>query len=178
MQKQDGIRPPVRHARVLTVERGRHRCGMLVLLAGMLTSQGCYMYRAAAVTELERGEEVRVTLSEQASRAALPGAPGARRVEGRFTEATPDSLTISVWIGAAYRGTPFESTYQQVALPRLEVVAVEDRQLSKSRTGLIALGVAAIIVTMVDRLGIYPIFTGDGSGDLPTPPELEAAIRR
>ncbi|MGH7447787.1 MAG: hypothetical protein ACREK1_06410 [Longimicrobiales bacterium] len=154
------------------------RGGALVLLAGILTSQGCYMYRPAAVTELEAGEEVRVTLSEQASRAALPGAPDARRVEGRFTEATPDSLTISVWIGAAYRGTPFESTYQHVALPRLQVVAVEDRQLSKSRTALVAAGVVAIIVTMIDQLGIFPIFTGDGTDDLPIPPEPEGAIRR
>lgn len=156
----------------------RSRCGALLVCAGMMMSQGCFTYHATSVPALEPGEEVRVTLSEQGSRVVLPGALEARRVEGRFTEATSDTLTISVWIGAAYRGTPFESTYQRVSVPRLEVAAVEDRQLSKTRTGLVVVGVAAIIVTMIDQLGIYPIFSGDGTVGLPLPPEPDGVILR
>jgi hypothetical protein len=159
-------------------ERPRPTLYSLLVCAGMMMSQGCFTYRATSVPALEPGEEVRVTLSEQGSRVVLPGALEARRVEGRFTESTTDTLTISVWIGAAYRGTPFESTYQRVDLSRLEVLAVENRQLSKTRTGLLVAGVAAIIVTMIDQLGIYPIFSGDGTGGLPTPPEPDGVILR
>jgi hypothetical protein len=154
--------------------RYRRRCA-IVLLCALATGQGCYVYRSADVGAVEPNEEVRVTLTDRGSSTVLPGAyaTGERMVEGRFAELTQDSLVISVWIGEAYRGTPFETTYQRVAIPRVDVVEIEDRQLSKARTAIVAAGVVAVIVTMIDQLGVIPIFRRSDDGGQPTPPEPE-----
>ncbi|MGH7505002.1 MAG: hypothetical protein ACRELX_05110, partial [Longimicrobiales bacterium] len=110
------------------------------------TGQGCYRYTPAELPDVEPDAEVRVTLNDEGSNSVLPGsyAVGEQRVEGRLSGFSEDSLVISVWIGEAYRGTPFESTYQRVAIAREDVVSVEDRQLSKPRTALVAVGVVAV----------------------------------
>jgi hypothetical protein len=146
--------------------------GAALLLVSLALQQGCYTYRATDVGTVEPAEEVRVTLTDRGSSIVLPGssAVGERTVEGRFVELTPDSLVISVWIGEAYRGTPFESTYQRLPIARGDVVAVEDRQLSKARTAIVAAGGLALIVTLIDQLGVFPVFSGGGDGP-PPPPE-------
>lgn len=144
----------------------------VLVLAALLTAPGCYSYTGTTIEALEPGEEVRVTLTASGAASALPGSPGADNFEARFTEARPDSLEFSVWIGAAYRGTPFESTYQTIVLPRSDVTAVEDRQLSRNRTALVAVGVVAVILTIIDQLEWVPIFsTGDDDspGGIPEP---------
>jgi hypothetical protein len=158
----------------------RTRGPALVMLAALATGQGCYTYRATDVGTVAPNEEVRVTLNDRGAGTVLPGAVGTgqRTVEGRFGELKDDSLVISVWIGEAYRGTPFETTYQRVAMPRIDVLAIENRQLSKARTAIVAAGVVALIVTAIDRLGVIPIFGRGGDGGLP-PPEPEGfRIRR
>jgi hypothetical protein len=168
---------PVRPGRP---RRRYRRCCATVLLCALATGQGCYVYRSADAGAVEPNEEVRVTLTDRGSSTVLPGsyATGQRTVEGRFTELTADSLVISVWIGEAYRGTPFETTYQRVPIPRLDVIEVENRQLSKARTAIVAAGVVAVIVTMIDRLGVIPIFNrGSDDGQLPPPTPDPIRIR-
>ena len=145
------------------------------MLAALATGQGCYTYRATDVRAVAPDEEIRVTLNDRGVGTVLPGAGGSpqRTVEGRFGQLTDDTLVMSVWIGEAYRGTPFETTYQRVAVPRIDVLGVENRQLSKTRTAIVAAGAVAVIVTLIDRLGVIPIFNRDDSGGQPTPPEPE-----
>jgi hypothetical protein len=130
---------------------------------------GCYRYAPAEPAGIVPEAEIRVTLNDQGYRTILPGSAevGRRTVEGRLVELTADTLAISVWIGEAYRGTPFETTYQRVPIPRADVVLVENRRLSKPRTALLAAGVMAVIVTLIDQLDVVRIF---GDGD-PTPPD-------
>jgi hypothetical protein len=151
-----------------------------LLLATLAAGPGCYRYAPVELPSLEPDAEVRLTLNDDGSHSVLPGAyaTGRRTVEGRFTSSSQDSVVINVWIGEAYRGTPFEPTYQRVAISRHNVVAVEDRQLSKARTALVAAGVVAVIVTLIDRLGVLPIFGDDGDpGPIP-PPGSEGLIHR
>jgi hypothetical protein len=142
--------------------------------------QGCYGYRATELPSLVPGEEVRVELNEAEYRRVAPGAAlvGANRLEGRFAGLTEDSLLLSVWIGEAYRGTPFESAYQDVPIPRSDVARVENRQLSRTRTALVSVGVAALIAVLIDSVGLVEIFGGGRGGDLPGPPEPDPLVGR
>src|SRR5690606_2744201 len=120
----------------------------LAPIAAAAALAACYRYAPADPAVIPPQAEIRVTLNDEGYRSVLPQAPtvGTRTVEGRMMELTPDTLIMSVWIGEAYRGTPFETTYQRVPLPRPDVLLVENRQLSKPRTALLAAGVAAVIV--------------------------------
>jgi hypothetical protein len=157
------------------------RRGALIPAACALlaATSGCYRYAPAEPTAVAPDAEIRVTLNDEGYRTVLPQAApvGRRTVEGRMVGLVPDSLIMSVWIGEAYRGTPFETTYQRVPIPRSDVLLVEDRQLSKGRTALLAAGVVAVIVTLIDQLDVVQIF-GDGEPIRPDPPEPDGLIRR
>ena len=159
--------------------RSRRRGLNASLLAALAASFGCYRYAPTELPGVEPNAEIRVTLNNEGYQRVLPQAPsvGTQTIEGRFMELTDDSLVMSVWIGEAYRGTPFETTYQRVSLPLADVVAVEDRQLSKPRTALLAAGAIALIVTLIDRLDVIEIFGDSGSGP-PQPPEPDGVIFR
>ena len=61
-------------------------------------------------------------------------------------------LTLSLWVGQQYRGTPFENARQRVSLGVPEVVEVRRRELSRGRTALLAAGVIALTVVLADRI--------------------------
>lgn len=154
-----------------TRSRGRFGAGTVPLILALAAAPACYRYSPASLADLEPDSEVRLTLNDRGSQLVLPGASASRErtVEGRFTSSTRDTVVISVWIGDAYRGTPFESTYQRLAIPGDVVVGVEDRQLSTWRTAVLGAGVVAVIVTLIDRLDVLPIFGGGEGEPLPPP---------
>ncbi|MEX2531887.1 MAG: hypothetical protein WD960_14055 [Gemmatimonadota bacterium] len=140
---------------------------------------GCYTYHAAEIESLEPGEEVRIEVGS--GQISSPGYGssflGPRKLEARFTEATPDSLMVSFWIGSAYRGTPFETAYQDMSIPRDDVALVENRQLSRQRTAVAAVGTLAVIWFVIDGLGRMRILGGDDEpGDFAPPDGLPEAV--
>ena len=142
---------------------------LLVILA---TGQGCFSY---AVTELPRirlQEEIRVELEDRGYRRIAPGAnrDDMPRLEGRLARVDSDSLTVSVWIGEPYLGTPFQSTYQDIVVPLDDVRLVETRRLSRKRTALTAVGAVAIIVFLIDSIGFVDILGDGGVGEPPPDP--------
>lgn len=178
MRDRDPLRrPPVTSCTGHSHPRARGR--VFVVLALLAATAGCYRYAPAEPTAVAPESEIRVTLSDEGYRRVLPQAPsvGTQTVEGRFVALTDDTLVMSVWIGEAYKGTPFETTYQRVPLPRVDVVAVEDRKLSKWRTGVLAAGTVALIVTLIDQLDVIQIF-GDSDPGPPEPPDPEGLIFR
>lgn len=151
------------------VPRGLVPALPFVLLAG----QGCYTYHATELPRLTPGEQIRVELEDERDRTFVPGTSsmlGPRRLEGRFARLTEDSVIVSVWIGEAYAGTPFETAYQDVILSRGDVARVENRQLSKPRTAVVAVGALGVIAYLIDSLGWIEIFPGGGEGGPPEPP--------
>lgn len=150
----------------------RRRSALLLLLV-VTAGQGCFTYQAAELPEIRTGEEVRIVLEEEGYRRVAPGAQqgAAPRFEGRLFAVTPDSLTLSVWIGEAYQGTPFYSTYQNLMLPLEQIRSVEHRRLSKGRTALVAGGVMVLIGVLIESVGFTDLWGGDGGGGPPDPPE-------
>lgn len=162
----------------LIMSRQLRRSAAVALLLVMTAGQGCYTYHMASLPELRPEEEVRVTLNEEGFRSALPGAnrDSPRRLEGRFGGATADSLILRVWIGEAYEGTPFYSTYQNMMLPMDQVLGLENRQLSRGRTAVVTAGVLVLIGVLIESIGVVDFFGGGGDGGPPDPPEPEPFI--
>lgn len=162
--------------------RAHRRRAALLLLVVLATGQGCYSYRPTVLRNIHPGEQVRVVLEDEGYRRVAPGAPpeAARRVEGDFLRMTDDSVALSIWIGEAYRGTPFEAAHQEFAIPRSAVVRVEHRALSTWRTAVTAAGVVAVIATLIDGIGLVEVFGGDDDGVEPFPPAqpANAILRR
>lgn len=152
--------------------RSRAATVTMLFAVGLFSSQGCYSYQATELPSIPPRDEVRLTLgSDEFSRiapGALAGSP--RRVEGRFLRITDDTVAVSVWIGEAYRGTPFESARQELSIARADVVRVEQRQLSRWRTAAVAVGSVVLIAGLIDGIGMVEVFGGDGRGGPPLPP--------
>ncbi|HEX7118516.1 MAG TPA: hypothetical protein VF212_07010 [Longimicrobiales bacterium] len=151
---------------------------LVTLIALLVAGQGCYGYAPADPAGLRPSEPVRIVVDDRAFRRIAPALPrdAAPRLEGEFLRATDDSLALSVWIGQAYRGTPFETARQIVTVPREGIIAIERRRLSTRRTALVAAGVVGLVAYLVTHLD----FTSDpnpGGGGTPPPPPAPAVVR-
>jgi hypothetical protein len=155
----------------------RGHSASIVLLLVLPFSQGCYSYQTTQLSNLQRGEQIRVVLEEDGFRRVVPGAArsASPRFEGRFSGSTDDSLTVSVWIGEAYRGTPFEAAYEDIMIPRVDLQRVEHRRLSKPRTAVAAAGIVAGIVVLIESIGVVN-FLGNGGESGPPDPPLPVGI--
>lgn len=156
--------------------RARRRALALLLLATLSTAQGCYAYHAVEVARLQPGEQIRLQLKQSAYDSIAPSGSvlGPRALEGRFVKETEDSLTFSVWVGAAYQGTPFATSWEEFTLPLSDVVKTENRQLSKGRTAVVAVATLVTIATLIHRLGVITFF---GGGQTPPPPPPSSPLR-
>lgn len=147
-----------------------------VLLLGILaTGQGCFSYTVTELPRIRPQEEIRVELEDRGYRRIAPGANRNHRprLEGRLARVDSDSLTVSVWIGEAYLGTPFQSTYQDIVIPLHDVRAVETRKLSRRRTALTAAGTVAVIAFLIDSIGFVDILGDGGVGEIPPDPPTQ-----
>jgi hypothetical protein len=148
----------------------------------LLFGQGCYTYRPAQLPGVEPGVQVRVLLRDDDPFRLRPRADedGGYRLDGSFVRLTEDSLSLSVWLGEAYRGTPFESVRQEYTFPRGDILRVEHRQFSRLRTTLLGAGIAVGIVALIKGIG-QVIHDGAGQGGeppLPPVPPVELLIPR
>ena len=145
------------------------------LLGILATSQGCFSYTVTELPGIRPQEEIRVELEDRGYRRIAPGAnPNDRpRLEGRLARVDSDSLTVSVWIGEPYLGTPFQSTYQDIVIPLEHVRLVETRRLSRKRTALTAAGAVAVIAFLIDSIGFVDILGDGGVGEVPPDPPTQ-----
>ncbi len=144
---------------------------MALLLLSVRGGQGCYGDHVVDLQGVTPGEEIRIQLDRQDRRVAPGGAAaGPRRLEGRFGSVTADTLVMSVWIGKNFAGTPFASSYQDIQIPLGDIEVTENRQLSKGRTALVGVGMAALITVLIDSIGLVQVFGSGGDGDPPLPP--------
>lgn len=146
---------------------------MGALTATLLATSGCYSYFAANPASLEKGEQIRVVLDNSAADRLAPALRQTpQTVEGNFERIGPDSLALAVWIGAAYSGTPFQNTYQTVSIARGDFRQVQQRRISKWRTGLSAAVVLAGFAWGTQRIFYNPGKTPPPDGGGTTPPVL------
>ena len=105
---------------------------------------GCYTFQPIDPLQAIPGEQVQLVLSGPTTRGTvLSPLRGETFVQGNLVGVSNDSVSVSLWIGEAYRGTPFEPVHQTYAFPRVELVRMERRQISRVRTALTTVGVLA-----------------------------------
>ncbi|TVR64280.1 MAG: hypothetical protein EA422_07175 [Gemmatimonadales bacterium] len=128
---------------------------------------GCFSYQPVLDANPEPDADVRlrlaapaaVTLSERTGRSI-------RSVEGTLLAATPDSLTVEVRWGAVYAGTPFEGRRDILAFHRSEVLEIDRREFSRTRTGIVAAGLTGVALLILRSfLGGGGDAGGVGPGD-------------
>lgn len=144
----------------------------LILGAVLLAGQGCYTYQATNLQSLAPGQEIRVEVQTDqfVSRGYGSAFLGPRRVEGRFADLTDQSLVLSLWIGSGYRGTPFETAYQNLEIPLADLAEVSSRQLSRGRTALAATGTLVVIWYLIDSIRPSPPPGPPDNGEVPPIP--------
>lgn len=156
----------------LASSHGGQRAGAaLVIFAVLTASQGCYSYYPAELARIQPGEQVRVVLEDSGYRRLAPGAApeSAPELEGDLRSVTEDSVALSVWIGQAYRGTPFQTAQQRVSLARDVVVRFERREISLGRTALAAAGVVGAVAYLISKVEFSPAANSDNE-EPPAPP--------
>lgn len=158
---------------------GRRRIA-LVLLAVFLAGQGCYNYHLTDLPSLTIGDQIRVALGEDDYARLVPGAEGSggRRLEGRFSGLSADSVVLSVWIGQGQTGTPLASARQDVFIPREDVARVESRRFSTRSTVFLVGGIVAAMAVLFNSVGFVDIFGGGDAGTPPPPGPSPAVIGR
>ncbi len=153
------------------VSRRRHPLVAVSLLVMATASSGCYGYFTTAPGTLHPGEQVRLVLDDAvAPRLATPTLTGERSLDGDFVSLDPDSLRLSVWIGEGYEGTGFSNVHKTVSIPRSGVQLVEERKLSKVRTGLLVAGAAVAIGVAISNIHFLRNPNATQSGGTPNPP--------
>ena len=132
----------------------RPRRGLLVL-ALLPVLGGCYTYIAADPRRVTVGEQVRVHLTREGV-LGLPDLTGREGpvLVGAIADGTPDRLSLRVPVVVRRDGFLQNTLGQNVVLPLDQIGRIEIRTLSRSRTGLVALGTAgaaaAVIFTIVE----------------------------
>jgi len=136
---------------------------------------GCYAYLPVATVPggdaALAGRTVRVTLTADGTRRVEPtlGA-GVVEVEGVVERATADSVRLAVrQVATAVRGERFASTGNSVTVPRTVVSGMEVQQLSRSRTTILAAGVAAVLGSLAALVSASA--GGSGTGDTGPSPQ-------
>jgi hypothetical protein len=139
------------------------RVGLWLILP--LVFSGCFSYAPIHEEGLTPESEVRVRLSATASdQLSTTTGRSVRTLEGRVVALPSDSLRLDVAWGAVYAGTPFEGRRDTLSLHRSQVLEVEERQFSRTRTGVVAGGLVAGVLLVLRSL------TGSGTDTGPVGP--------
>lgn len=122
-------------------------------LIAIIPSAGCVHYAPVELAAVPPDQEVRVRLTND-------GAVRMARHLGRITDdvtanvapSAGDSISVTIWLGKNYPGTPFEDVRETIVLPQHEVAALRFRKLSVWRTAAASAAALAGFAILVDRL--------------------------
>lgn len=137
----------------------------LALLVATLS--GCHTFQPASLEDLAPGVGVRARVSGAFADSLRSILPGEDRVfEGTYVEARGSAIYIDVPVMSEYQGMRLQTLRQRIEIPENAFVEIEQKSLSRSRTGLAAgavvvAGVALVIAQLsADSGGGVPPGTG------------------
>lgn len=141
--------------------------GLALVLVALLS--GCYHYVPVVGEDPSPGQEVRLRLDSPTS-AQFSDRMGrtVRSVEGPLVGLTPDSLVVDVGWGAFYAGTVFEGRRDTLRFERSQLLEVDRKEFSRTRTGVLAAGFAVVVVAAIRAITTGG--QGDGGGNGPGDP--------
>jgi hypothetical protein len=135
---------------------------ILVILVGMIVS-GCHTFQPTSIAELTPGQDIRVRVSGAFSDSLSSIVPGdSRSMEGAFVESTETSVFMDVPVTSEYEGMRLQTLSQRIEIPAGELLDIEWKQLSGSRTG-IAVGTVVALASAI----VIGQLSGDKGGGSP-----------
>ena len=134
----------------------------LVIFSLALVLMGCYTYRPLATPEPPAGTRVSAQLSGSGSQ-ELAGqiGPDVLHVEGMVLQADSSGFDLEVREIESFRGIRSDWNGEQVHLPRLAVVGVQERKLSPGGTGIMSGVLVAGLYAIYRVLGGPGLFEGN-----------------
>ena len=129
-----------------------------------LATMGCHTFRPVSLEELDPGMEIRARIS--ASQAAelseyLPTQDD-RLIEGTVLSASPGQLFLQVPVTTRNVPGQMETLGQRLEIPSEGIFEVEQKELDRSKTGLLTAGVA-----LLTGYVLYATLEGGSSGSTP-----------
>jgi hypothetical protein len=143
------------------------RAGLALVLVGWMT--GCYTFVPLVGQDPAPGEEVRLRLAAPAAQelSERMGVP-VRSVEGPLVGIGPDSLVVNAGWGALYSGTVFEGRRDTLQFHRSQVLEVDRKELSRTRSAIVGAALIAGAVLLF-RAVAGRGDPGDPGGGIPEP---------
>ncbi len=144
---------------------GGSRRPTAILCAVLLAVQvGCYSYLPIQAVAPAAGQDVGVILNDQ-GRQLVKDKLGdlVERVDGTLLSATETAVTLSVARTHSLRGTQSIWAGEQVEIQRAGIRGFRERQLSRSRTAFLTIGLIVGIAALISGLSLA--VSGDGKPD-------------
>ena len=139
------------------------------VVAGLLSGLGaaCYTYTPVISTTPELATHVTVVLNDYGRlEASRQIGPHADRVEGSVVSTSDTGYSLAVSGVKSISGNWVKWTGETVSLRRDHVASVTQRELSKPRTAIFAVGVAAAVTAVIVGFELF----GFGSDEIDTVP--------
>lgn len=137
------------------------------LCAVLLSFQvGCYSYLPVQDTPPAPGRNVGITLNDRGRQ--LTGerlGPDAERIDGIIVSQSEASVTVSVNRVRSMRGSSSIWAGEQVEIPREGIRGFQERQLSKGRTAMLAVGLVVGAVAIASLISLT--VGGNGRTEFP-----------
>lgn len=133
-------------------------------VACVMFMTACYTYDVKAPTDIMAGQQVEVTVNN-IGRVALTADLGddVSKVDGDFVAVTDSGFRLHVnhveFLNET--ATPFPGS--EITIPRTGITTVSTKQYSQSKTTVVAVGLAALIIAIIATIGIAG--SGNSNGD-------------
>jgi len=146
----------------------RARSRVLIFVSLFLFASGCYRFTPIEGGTPARGQEVRLSLSDEGSvRLAPMIGPRIEAIDGRIMEVSDTALVVGVEAVVAQGGRSMNWNMERLTVPRASVSSIRTRTLDRRKSWIVAgLGVVgAIALGEVFGLGNgFGGFLGVGDG--------------
>lgn len=125
----------------------------LLCIALLAVQTGCYSFLPIQESAPNVGQEVGVILNDQ-GRQLVRDRLGelVERVDGTLLSVTETAITLSVTSTLSLRGTESIWAGEQVEIQRAGIRGFRERQLSRSRTVFLAIGIVVGVAALISSL--------------------------
>jgi hypothetical protein len=124
-------------------------------IGALMLNTACYAYELKAPSDLAAGQTVEVVVNNL-GRVVLEADLGedVAKVDGNVVAVTDSTLRMNVTNVAYVNGS--SSTYpgSEIAIPRKTITSVSSKQFSRSKTTVVAVGLAAALIAAIGAFGI------------------------
>lgn len=132
---------------------------------------GCYVYSPVTTASSPAGVPVRLTLTDAGTANLAPElGPSVQAVGGRLLNDSGDAYLLALSDSRKRNGMEIDWRGEQVTISKSLVASIQQRQFSRTRTGILTVGlIGAMVVARQIFWGPGGVFGGDRPGPPPGP---------